>query len=90
MNGGNGAFPWRTDHRGPRIDSRPNGCHHHDPCPDRDAAVKPPRRLIRAAISAARQCQLLEMPRTTYCDRPQPEADKNLRLMRVIGETHLA
>jgi putative transposase len=41
-------------------------------------------------LSVARQCQLLELPRSTYYHRPQPEADENLRLMRVIDETYLA
>jgi len=41
-------------------------------------------------LSVARQCQLLELPRSTYYHRPQPEADENLRLMRVIDETHFA
>jgi len=41
-------------------------------------------------LSVARQCELLELPRSTYYHRPEPESDTNLRLLRVIDETYLA
>jgi putative transposase len=41
-------------------------------------------------LSVKRQCALLELPRSTYYHRPEPEADENLSLMRVIDETYLA
>lgn len=41
-------------------------------------------------LSVKRQCELLELPRSTYYHRPEPEADENLALMRVIDETYLA
>lgn len=41
-------------------------------------------------LSVKRQCELLELPRSTYYHRPEPESDENLALMRVIDETYLA
>ena len=41
-------------------------------------------------LSVVRQCELLELPRSTYYHRPEPESDENLVLMRVIDETYLA
>jgi putative transposase len=41
-------------------------------------------------LSVARQCELLDLPRSTYYRRPEPESDENLSLMRVIDETYLA
>lgn len=41
-------------------------------------------------LSVTRQCELLELPRSTYYHRPEPETDQNLTLMRVIDETYLA
>ena len=42
------------------------------------------------SLSVKRQCELLELPRSTYYHRPEPESDKNLGLMRVMDETYLA
>lgn len=42
------------------------------------------------ALSVKRQCELLGLPRASYYHRPQPEPEKNLRLMRLIDETYLA
>ena len=41
-------------------------------------------------LSVKRQCELLELPRSTYCHRPEAESDENLTLIRVIDETYLA
>lgn len=41
-------------------------------------------------LSVKRQCELLELPRSTYYHRPEPESDENLALIRVIDETYLA
>jgi putative transposase len=41
-------------------------------------------------LSIARQCELLDLPRSSYYHKPEPETDENLRLMRVIDETYLA
>ena len=43
------------------------------------------------ALSVARQCALLGLPRASYYHRPpRPEADENLALLRTIDETYLA
>lgn len=42
------------------------------------------------SLSVKRQCELLELPRSTYYHRPEPESDENLALMRIIDETYLA
>ena len=42
------------------------------------------------SLSVTRQCALLGLARASYYHQPQPEADANLRLMRVIDETYLA
>lgn len=42
------------------------------------------------ALSVARQCALLGLPRSSYYHQPQPKADANLALMRIIDETYLA
>ena len=41
-------------------------------------------------LSVVRQCELLELPRSSYYRQPKPESDENLELMRVIDETYLA
>jgi putative transposase len=40
-------------------------------------------------LSVVRQCQLLELPRSTAYYRPAPESPENLALMRRIDELHL-
>jgi putative transposase len=42
------------------------------------------------AIPITRQCELLGLARASYYHRPEPEDDENLRLMKLIDETHLA
>jgi putative transposase len=42
------------------------------------------------SLPITRQCELLGLARASYYHRPEPEEDENLRLMRVIDETHLA
>jgi putative transposase len=37
-----------------------------------------------------RQCELLGLARASYYHKPEPESDENLKLMRVLDETHLA
>jgi putative transposase len=34
-------------------------------------------------LSVARQCELLELPRSTYYHRPEPKTEENLDLMKV-------
>jgi putative transposase len=41
-------------------------------------------------ISTARQCRLLDLPRSTYYHRPQWQPADDLQLMRKIDETYLA
>jgi putative transposase len=41
------------------------------------------------SISVCRQCDLLEVPRSTYYYRPATETDDNLRLMRLSDEYYL-
>lgn len=41
-------------------------------------------------LSVKRQCELLELPRSTYYYRARPQTDENLALMREIDETYLA
>ena len=41
------------------------------------------------ALSVTRQCQILELPRSTAYYRPLPESPENLALMRRIDELHL-
>lgn len=41
------------------------------------------------AISVCRQCELLELPRSTLYYRPATETDENLRLMRLIDRQYL-
>jgi len=43
-----------------------------------------------AKLSVSRQCQLVELPRSTYYHRPDPVPEDNLALMRMIDETYLA
>jgi putative transposase len=38
-------------------------------------------------LSIHRQCELLDLPRSSYYRHPAPETDKNLELMRLIDET---
>ena len=40
-------------------------------------------------ISLMRQCELLELPRSSYYYEPVPESAQNLGLMRLIDELHL-
>jgi len=40
-------------------------------------------------LSVTRQCQILELPRSTAYYTPQPESPENLALMRRIDELHL-
>jgi putative transposase len=40
-------------------------------------------------LSVARQCQLLDLPRSTYYYRPKPVPEADLELMRKIDECHL-
>jgi putative transposase len=40
-------------------------------------------------LSVVRQCQILELPRSTAYYTPQPESPENLALMRRIDELHL-
>lgn len=40
-------------------------------------------------LSVTRQCQLLELPRSTVYHRPQPEATRDLELMGRIDELHM-
>jgi putative transposase len=40
-------------------------------------------------LTVVRQCQLLELPRSTAYYQPQPESPENLALMRRIDELHL-
>ena len=42
------------------------------------------------SLPVTRQCELLGLARASYYHRPEPEEDENLRLMRLIDETHLA
>lgn len=43
-----------------------------------------------AGLSVARQCELLELPRSSYYHRPKPPSKKDLLLMRLIDEVYLA
>ena len=43
----------------------------------------------RHELSVVRQCQLLELPRSTAYYQPAPESPENLALMRRIDELHL-
>ncbi len=57
------------------------------------SSVEERRQMIEPAhpsLSVTRQCALLELPRSSYYHRPEPEPAENLRLMRVIDETYLA
>jgi putative transposase len=40
-------------------------------------------------LTVARQCQLLDLPRSTYYYRPKPVPEADLELMRKIDECHL-
>jgi putative transposase len=40
-------------------------------------------------LSVVRQCELLELPRSTFYQRPEPESGDNLVFMRVIDKTYL-
>jgi putative transposase len=41
------------------------------------------------SISVSRQCELLDLPRSTFYHRPARETPENLRLMRLIDEQYL-
>ena len=41
-------------------------------------------------LSITRQCELLDLPRSTYYYEPQTESYENLLLMRLIDEEYLA
>lgn len=40
-------------------------------------------------LSVSRQCELLELPRSSYYHKPAPESAQNLGLMRLIDELYL-
>jgi len=40
-------------------------------------------------LSVSRQCELLELPRSSFYYEPKPETEENLRLMRKIDEQYL-
>ena len=40
-------------------------------------------------LSVTQQCELLGLPRSSYYHVPAPEADENLRLMRVFRANHI-
>src|SRR5271163_66707 len=40
-------------------------------------------------ISVCRQCELLDLPRSTFYYRPATETDENLRLMRLLDEQYM-
>ena len=44
---------------------------------------------INPTVSISRQCELLEMPRSSWYYKPEEEAIENLSLMRRIDEIHL-
>jgi putative transposase len=44
----------------------------------------------RGRLSVTRQCQLLQLPRSTVYHRPRPESTSDSDLMRCIDEMHLA
>ena len=51
------------------------------------------RRMIEPAhprLSVRQQCELLELPRSTYYHRPKPEPEEDRVLRQVIDETYLA
>jgi putative transposase len=55
-------------------------------------AVETQRGLIEPEhphISIVRQCELLELPRSSYYYEPCPESAENLALMRLIDEQYL-
>jgi hypothetical protein len=55
-------------------------------------SVKEWRRLIEpghAELSVIRQCELLELARSSYYDEPVPESEENLFYMRLIDEQSL-
>ena len=57
------------------------------------ASVEERRRMIEPAqplLPITRQCELLGLARASYYHQPEPAADANLRLLRVIDETYLA
>ena len=41
-------------------------------------------------LSITRQCELLDLPRSTYYYEPQTESAENLLLIRLIDEEYLA
>ena len=41
-------------------------------------------------LALQRQCELLQLARSTYYHRPAPESPEDLRLMRQIDEVYLA
>ena len=56
------------------------------------ASIEARRALIDAdheTLSIRRQCELLDMPRSTRYYQPATESDENLRLMRLIDEQYL-
>jgi len=51
-----------------------------------DCSVEEKRRSIEPQhrhLSIERQCELLDLPRSSYYYQPRPESEENLRLMRV-------
>jgi len=45
---------------------------------------------MHAALSVARQCTLLDLPRSSYYYEPLPTSRENLRLMRLLDEQYTA
>jgi len=40
-------------------------------------------------LSLRRQCELLELPRSSYYFKPSPESSENLELMQLMDRIHL-
>jgi len=43
----------------------------------------------KTCLSLNKQCQLLDVSRSTFYCQPQPESEYNLMLMRLLDEIHL-
>jgi putative transposase len=56
-----------------------------------DCSVESKRQLIEAGhaqLSIVRQCQLLELARSTRYYQPRGESERNLHLMRLLDEQY--
>ena len=56
------------------------------------ASAEARRRLIdpeHGSLSIRRQCELLDLPRSTLYYQPATESEVNLRLMRLLDEQYL-